>query len=189
MIKALALLLLIAGPLSEKPLRPLRAYGQCDVSPFKVEQVDYLSQPVERSIHTSEGDRSVVMEEGARILVSYKDRPFLNLKAERFARESFLKDKKTQIDGLRKVADGTPEMDTSGLKATSIAKLEVYQIQRKQMEGNVLSVLLAIDEPNRVIMTGYFLNDYPEARGFKTLDEFRLLRDSYIKTLSTCLSK
>jgi hypothetical protein len=190
MIKYALVLCFIAVSLAAGPtLRPMQAYATCDVKDFRVEQVDYLQQPVERNIETADGVRTVVMVEGARILVSYKDRPFLNLKAERFSKESFSKDKEIQIKGLTQIAAGSQDMDVSGLQPTRVGNLTIYQIQRKKMEGGVLSVVLAIDEPNRVMMTGYFLNDDPGARVFKTLDEFHTLRDNYIKALNTCLLK
>jgi hypothetical protein len=169
--------------------RALQAYGECKLKDFVVEETDYLPHSIARTIKTTTGEQTVVVSEGARVLITYKDRPFLNLKVERFDKSSFHKDKSTLIDGVAQAAAGSNDMDTSALKMRLSNRIEIYGIDRKQLEGGVLSIYLMVDEKNLIVMTGYFLNDYPEERKFNTVEEYRVIRDLYIKSFTECLSR
>jgi|SRR5437762_6427912 len=67
-----------------------------------------------------------------------------------------------------------------------VGRFESYAINRTKLEGGVLSIYLWFDDSGAQVLTAYLLNDEPAARKFKTIDEYRNLRDRFLQKLSGC---
>jgi len=139
-----------------------------------------------RTVETSSGPKEVTMTDGYRILIAYQNEPFVNLKAEQFDKTRYSTDKQSLIDSLESSAKGTPNMESEKPTKSKVGRFESYAINRTKLEGGVLSIYLWFDDSGAQVLTAYLLNDEPAARKFKTIDEYRNLRDRFLQKLSGC---
>jgi hypothetical protein len=65
----------------------------------------------------------------------------------------------------------------------------VRGLDREKLEGGVLGVYLLLDDSSRIATTIYFLNQEPKDRSFQTLEEYRVQRDRFLATYSTCVGR
>ena len=77
-------------------------------------------------------------------------------------------------------------MESEKPTKSKVGRFESYAINRTKLEGGVLSTYLWFDDSDAQVLTAYILNDEPAARKFKTIDEYRNLRDRLLQKLSGC---
>ena len=166
---------------------PIERFSRCKLGgDFEIVQVDRLPGTVTRSLQTPVGPKEVVMTDGYRILITYQNEPFVNLKAEQFDKARYSNDKQSLIDSLGPSAKGTPNSESEKPAKSKMGRFESYAINRTKLEGGVLSMYLWFDDSDAQVLTAYILNDEPAARKFKTIDEYRDLRDRFLQKLSGC---
>ena len=104
-----AVLLFALSVRAEKNPDVLLHYSNCKPSAdFTVVQTDRLPQAMERTIATKDGEKTVTMLDGYRVLVAYKqEEPFVNLKVELFDGKNYAAEKQTIIQGLEFAASKT----------------------------------------------------------------------------------
>jgi len=126
------------------------------------------------------------MTDGYRILIAYQNEPFVNLKAEQFDKTRYSTDKQSLIDSLESSAKDSPNMESEKPTKSKMGRFESYAINRTKLEGGVLSIYLWFDDSGAQVLTAYILNDEPAVRKFKTIDEYRNLRDRFLQELNGC---
>jgi len=140
-----------------------------------------------RTVDTPSGTKEVLMTDGYRVLIAYKDTElFVNLKAEQFEAARYQADKASLIASLESDAKGTPNMESTKPAKVTIGNFDGYAINRTKLEGGVLSIYELFDDPASQVLTAYILNAEPKERQFKTIDEYHELRDRFLQKLAAC---
>ncbi len=167
----------------------LSHYVQCDFSPFRVEESAERDQYFTRTVTTVEGEHTIEVFHGYSLHIAYKETPFVNFKAEKVGQSAsdpkYLKNKQTLIENLKYLSSG-PGSEMAQPWPSLLNGFEVYAINRKQMEGGVLSIYLLFRDPDQAAITLYMLNTPPESPQFRTLEEYRALRDRFLNTYTAC---
>jgi|SRR5579872_4773166 len=148
-------------------------------SDFQVVQVDHVSDFV-RSLQTEEGERSVHVLQGSRVLITYKtSEGFVNMKVEQLG-QTYLNDKQVLINSMLWAERNTAGMDSTEVHRFSFNGFDTRAINRAQLEGGVLSIYALFDDAHRIVITLYFLNDDPSNRKFSTVTEYDKIRDEFL---------
>ena len=169
----------------------LEKFTHCNLGDdFQIVQVDRLPRaPMSRTVETASGSKQVVMTDGYRVLITYKEtEPFVNLKAEQFENARYATDKQTLISSLENSSKGTPNMVSAKPERAKIGFFDAYGINRKALEGGVLSTYILFDDSAAQALTAYILNDEPKDRKFQTIGEYDKLRDNFLNKLGACTS-
>lgn len=168
----------------------LRSYIACPFGDkYQVEESVERSQPFMRPVVTPNGENVVEVLHGWSLHIAYDHTPFVNFKAERLGKSNYLRDKKTLISNLEDAAIHTAGMQTTKPGGAAWNGLEVYSINRTQLEGGVLSIYLLFRDSDRVVVTLYLLNTPPEVPKFKTIEEYYAVRDGFLNSYAACISK
>ncbi len=167
------------------PFDNLSRYTRCDFGPFKVEETAERDRPFVRTVHTAQTDWRIEVVHGISLRIAYEKTPFASLKAERLETYPYANNKHTLIESLRYLS-GTWDMEAAKPWPSTMNGFEVYGINLKQLEDGVLSVYLLFHDADQIVVTLYLLNTPPESPKFRTLDEYRALRDKFLKTYTTC---
>lgn len=183
-------LLLLPLSLSAQEKDNLKSYVDCEFGD-KYEIVDGVerSHAFMRPVSTMDGKDVVEVDHGWSLHIAYDGTPFVNFKAERLGRSNYLRDKNALISSLESMATNTQGMEANKPKQSSLSGLDVYSINRKQLEGGVLSVYLLFQDSDQIVVTLYLLNTPPEAPKFRTMEEYHKLRDSFLNSYVACASK
>lgn len=183
-IHIFALVLTVLAAL-QKPDNLIRyAYTECKLGRFVVQESSERVRPFTRSIQTANGDRPIEIVHGISLHITYEGTPFVNFKAERLA-NTYADGKQVLIENL-KYLTAQPDMESAEPKRLSMNGFEVYGINRKQLAGGVLSIYLLFRDVDQTVITLYLLNTPPEAPKFHTIDQYRSLRDEFLKTYTAC---
>lgn len=167
------------------PFDNLSRYTQCDLGPFKVEETAERDRPFVRTVHTAQTDWKIEVVHGISLRIAYEKTPFATLKAERLETYPYPNDKHTLIESLRDLS-GKWNMEATVPWPSTMNGFQVYGINPKQLEDGVLSVYLLFHDPDQIVVTLYLLNTPPESSKFRTLNEYRALRDKFLKTYTAC---
>jgi hypothetical protein len=173
----------IARALAGRPDN-LSRYTQCGFGEFSIEESSERDRPFIHTVSTAEGNREIEAFHGIILHVAYQGTPFANFKAERLG-NGFYKDKQALIDSLQTLG---AEPDTGAVRPWPLKMdgFEVYGINRKKLAGDVLSIYLLFHDADMTVVTLYLLNTPRETPKFHTLHEYRVLRDLFLKTYTTC---
>jgi hypothetical protein len=158
-------------------------YTQCELDHFTIEESVERDRPFVRSVKTSEGERQIKVAHGFSLHIAYQQTPFVNFKAERL--QDYATGKQALIGNLKYMTAG-PDMESSEPSHSSISGLEVYGINHKQLAGGVLSIYLLFHDADQTVVTLYLLNTPPEMPKFHTIEEYRSLRDQFLKGYTSC---
>lgn len=144
----------------------------------------------ERPVQTSKESRQIPMVEGRSVMFAYPDKDFYaNVKVEILPEKNYAETRQSLIDNfdyLLNSGDGSSR--NYGLKPT-LNGLDVRGLDRDKLEGGVLGVYLLFDDASRMVTTIYFLNQEPKDRSFQTLEEYRVQRDRFLATYTTCVGR
>jgi hypothetical protein len=144
----------------------------------------------ERTVQTLKGSRQIGMVEGRRVMFAYPDKDFYaNVKVEILPEKNYGETKQSLIDNFDYIlASGDGNTRNYALKPT-MSGLGVRGLDRDKVEGGVLGVYLLLDDSLRMVTTIYFLNQEPKDRSFQTIDEYRVQRDRFLTTYTTCVGR
>lgn len=133
-------------------------------------------------------EERVSVIDGYKIMFAYPDTYFFaNVKAEQSDPESYAKDKETLIRLMQWLPSTSKEMETpEPIKVTSHG-FEGYAVNRKTIFGDTLGMYTLFSDANRQVLTIYFLNQPAEKRKFKTIEEYRTLRDGFLDKYTSCI--
>ncbi|MFS8084501.1 MAG: hypothetical protein ACMG6H_02650 [Acidobacteriota bacterium] len=197
-IQVFALVLLMCGLLGQKHAASqttsrddsLKPYTTCEFEDsLKVVQVDRLPKGVtSRTETTRSGEKRISLADGYRVMVAYpKTDFFANIKAEKSNPDEYTKDKDTVIEGLKWAIANSKEMEAQEPIKVSYNGFEGYALNRKSLVGNTLGITALFSDADHQIITIYFLNQNPKKRKFQTIDEWRTLKESFLKRYTSCV--
>jgi hypothetical protein len=168
----------------------LKPYTTCQFEDgFKVVQVDRLPKDVTfRTENTSSGEKQISLADGYRVMVAYpKTDFFANIKAEKSNPAKYAADKQIAIEGLKWAITTSKEMESQEPTRLSYNGYEGYASNRKSLVGNTLGISVLFSDADHHIVTIYFLNQNPKKRKFQTIEEWRTLRDNFLKRYTACV--
>jgi len=162
----------------------LSHYTQCDFSPFKVEQSSEIDRPSRRTVWTAKGDEKIEVAHSIGLHIAYEGIPFVTFKAEKLG-TAFAASKQTLIDSVQHAAS-RPEMEAATPWPSAMSGFEVYGANRKELAGGVLSIYLLFRDADQTVVTLYLVNMQFDAQKFRTMEEYRALRDRFLNVYTTC---
>ena len=177
----------------EKIEQTLKAYTHCTFDDgLQISMIDRMakneSEKLERPI-AKEDYQEVSRTDGYRVMVDYKKPDFFaNIRPDRSNPEKFEQDKKVLIQWigyLGKLADAKADAPPK----TYFNDFETYSINRSVIEGNQIGATVFFDDKNSIVVTIYFLNQRPRFRNFQTIEEWKVLREKFLKTYTNCIKK
>ena len=157
---------------------------------LRIVQVDRLPKDAKsRTVTTSKGDQAISLADGYRVMVAYnKDKDwFANIKAEKSVTTEYERDKEGVIENLKWAASTSKELESQEPVKVSFGEYEGYGTSKRTLVGNMLGIYVLFSDANRTITTFYFINQNPKRKRFQTIEEWRVLRDEFLKTYTTCL--
>jgi hypothetical protein len=120
-----------------------------------------------------------------RVMFAYPNTDFYaNVKAEAIPAAKYAEDKRYLLDNLQHLAHG---ITVNTALNSPLNGFEVHGIDRDKLEGGVLGIYLFFDDARHAVTTIYLLNQQPEARKFKTIEEYRTLRDQFLAGYTHCI--
>jgi hypothetical protein len=122
-------------------------------------------------------------------MVAYNDDRdwFANIKAEKSITTEYEQDKELVIEGLKWAASTSKDLESQEPVKVSVGEYEGYGTSKRTLVGNMLGIYVLFSDANHTITTLYFINQNPKRKRFQTIEEWRVLRDEFLKTYTTCL--
>ena len=154
----------------------------------KVQESAERATPFLRPIETQSGNGTVNIAHAFSLHIGYDATPFVNFKAERLDWSNYQQDKKTLLRQLTDLTS-TQDMESSKPRPSSLNGFDLYGINRKQLEGGVLSVYLLFRDVDHTVVTLYFLNTPPEDPKFRSIEQAHKLRDDFLSTYTSCVNR
>lgn len=184
----LFLLLPLSLPAQEKD--NLKSYVNCEFGDkYQIEDSVERSQAFMRSVATMDGKDVVEVSHGWSLHIAYDGTPFVNFKAERLGKSNYQRDKNALISNLGYAATTSKGMESNKPQQSPLSGFDLYSINRKQLEGGVLSIYLLFQDSEQIVVTLYLLNTSPEAPKFRTMEEYHKLRDNFLNSYVACAGK
>jgi hypothetical protein len=138
-----------------------------------------------RPVETDSGTRQIDLQAGIRIMFAYPNTDFYaNTKVELLPPANYPKLKRDLLDNFQHVAHGNTVNSTL---QSPMNGFEAHGLDREKLEGGVLGVYLFFDDASHVVTTIYLLNQEPEKRKFKSIEEYRTLRDRFLTAYTGCI--
>lgn len=140
----------------------------------------------ERTVETPEGQRKVSMLDGYRLLLGQPGRTyFANIHVEESDAPQYLADEDAVIKSFGALAS------PSGARMVTAHRdyngFDMYSSDNSSMKGNgPTGMYVLFRDSAHLIVTIYFLDQRPEDRQFKTLEEYDGLRDGVLKDFTAC---
>jgi hypothetical protein len=147
-----------------------------------------------RTVKTDEGDVEVTRIDGYRVLYNNdKKVPFVNLKVELSAPDSYENDKKRLLDNLKYLNAHSTGMETKELIELNFNGYKISGLSRASIEAGSTLGIFIMHPGNGVTVYFYFNNLKPEFRNFTSVEDYKKQRDQfleeYTKYLTTCSNK
>ena len=169
----------------------LKPFTTCELdNGLRIVQVDRLPKDVKsRTVTTSKGEQAISLADGYRVMVAYnEDRDwFANIKAEKSVTTEYEQDKEFVIENLKWAASTSKELESQEPVKVSLGEYEGYGTSKRTLVGDTLGIYVLFSDVNHTIITFYFINQNPKRKRFQTIEEWRLLRDEFLKTYTTCV--
>jgi hypothetical protein len=169
----------------------LKAFTACDLHDgMRIVQVDRLPKKVKsRTVKTSTGDQKISLADGYRVMVAYNEHRdwFANIKAEKSVAGEYERDKQSAIENLKWAVSVGTEMESQEPVKVSFGEYEGYGSSRRTLVGNMLGIYVLFSDVDGTITTFYFINQNSNRKRFQTIEEWRVLRDEFLKTYTTCI--
>ena len=175
----------IQTPTSDDLLKP---WLKCEFDDeLKVMQKDHRPKGAEkfRMVDTTGGKKRVSVIDGYRVMFSYPDANyfFANVKVELSDPQAYAEDKLTIIDQMKYLA----EVDKNSLLTKTYNGFEGHGIEDPIIDrGGTMALQVLFSDADKMIVTVYFLNQGNKNRRFKTVEEFRSLKDNFLETYTSC---
>jgi hypothetical protein len=178
---------------------------QCDfVDGLRVVAVDRLPGEIRsRPIPTAEGLKSVSLADGYRVMLAYPGTEyFANLKIEMSEQSRFGDDKSAvrhSMDYLARQTSKEARVQVP-VEHSNYRTLELFGYTFPTVDFCIpnnppalgcgpISIYVIFKDSTRTIITAYLLNQRPNQRRFATFDEYVTLRDRFLDSYASCVSK
>jgi hypothetical protein len=171
---------------------PLKPFTECRFDDgLQVVSVDRLPPGEEwRSVDTRSGSKSVSLADGYRVMLAYPNTDyFVNLKVEQSQAGMFRWDTATIVESMEWLASQGNGAAVP-LEHTQIGGLDAYGFTQPSLNGGgVLSLYSLFDNKLEMVITAYVLNQPPQRRKFRTMEEYRTLRDRFLARYAACVAE
>ncbi len=132
----------------------------------------------------------VTRTDGYRVMVDYgKPDFFANIRVDRSIPAEYEEDKKILIRWINFLNRERTDSETRFARETYSNGFETYTTSRTNIEKTEIGVSLFFDDKNKIAVTVYFLNQRPEFRNFKTIEEWKPLRDNFLNGYTNCINE
>jgi hypothetical protein len=152
---------------------------------------------------TLAGPRSVSLADGYRVMLAYPSTEFFaNVKVELSQDSRYPADKRTVVESVRYLANqSSKEARTSvPIDRPAYRGVDVYGVNFPTIDfyiannpptlgGGPIGTYVLFDDFRKMIVTVYFLNQRSGRRQFKTIEEYRTLRDRFLEDYTTCMAR
>lgn len=142
-----------------------------------------------RKVQIQGGEREVSVVDGYRLMFAYPGTDyFANVKLERSMPNRFAADRDTILDQFEFLAGQSPDIELARGERSGVF---VYALDNAVLGDAALdhavvgTFVMFLDEETSVL-TIYLLNQKAERRHFRTIDEYRRLRDNFLNHLASC---
>lgn len=142
-----------------------------------------------RTIPTTKGEKTMELEAGRRVLLSYPNKDFFaNVKVEVLPEKNYADEKQALIENFDYLlASGKDSSRNYALRPT-MHGVDVRGLDRGTLDAPVIGFYLLFDDASHVATTIYFLNQEPSVRSFQTIEEYRTMRDRFLDTYTGCVA-
>jgi hypothetical protein len=143
-----------------------------------------------RSVQLPNGAAQVSVVEGWRFSLAEEGKEiFANIKVEQSEPDKFEADREAVVANLRWILSTSKGMETTEPLGVNFSGFEGPMINRAALTGSTLALIALFHEKERLIVTIYLENAPPEKRSFQTKEEWNLMRDRLLVTLTGCAAK
>lgn len=147
-----------------------------------------------RTVKTDNGEEEVTRVDGYRVLYNNdKKVPFVNLKVELSAPNSYENDKIRLLDNLKYLNAHSTGMESKDLVELNFNGYKIWGLSRASIEAGSILGTFVMFPGNGVTVYYYFNNLKPEFRNFTSVEDYKRQRDKfleeYTKHLATCSNK
>ncbi|MDB5748385.1 MAG: hypothetical protein JWP72_3233 [Massilia sp.] len=66
--------------------------------------------------------------------------------------------------------------------------IDIAALNNNSLAGGVIGFYTLFDDRQEVIATAYLLNHDPKRRAFQTFDEYKALRDGFVRDFTSCMA-
>lgn len=183
----------------------LRPLTRCDFRDgLRIVSADRIPVEIrERQVVTPTGQQRVSLADGYRVMLAYPRTDFFaNLKIEMSQDSRYSDDKKTVVESLKYLSNqssmeaGVPvPLEHEAYKgfdvyAVNFPTIDFYiENNPPTLGGGPIGTYVLFDDSRKMIVTVYFLNQRPERRQFKTMEEYRILRERFLEDYTTCTAR
>ena len=169
----------------------LKPFTSCELGDgLRIVQVDRLPKNVKsRTVTTSKGEQEVSLADGYRVMVAYNDQKdwFANIKAEKSDTTDYEQNKQRVIENLKWAASTSKDLESQEPVKVSFGDYEGYGTSKRTLVGNMLGIYVLFSDVDHTITTLYFINQNAKRKRFQTIEEWRALRDEFLKTYNACV--
>lgn len=134
----------------------------------------------------------VTRTDAVRVMVDYK-KPnyFANIRVDRSDLAGYIEDKEILIRWVSFLHAERPDSETKFPEKSYYNGFEAYSTFRKDVdvEKDELGITILFDEKNKISVTIYLLNPLPKYRVHKTTEEWRQLRERFLKRYTACIKE
>jgi len=150
---------------------------------LEFDEISRINSPGSRTVKTSQGEEKVTVVDGYRIMYKYPETGyFAKMHVEKSQKEEYENDKQKVIDQLKLLSNQAQGKHDD--YSDSYKGYEYYYIGNNDFNASPVGVAAVFFSENQIITTIYFLtNPKPSNRKFQTIEEFKLLKDNFIKEL------
>jgi hypothetical protein len=176
--------------LSSQAKAVLALYTTCAFADgLQIVKVDPLSSGVTfRTVDTGAGQQRIDMAAGLRVMFAYPDADFYaNVKVESLPAVTYSGEKKALVDNWQYLHMTNPGTTLNYTLASPLNNFDIRGFDREKLEGGVLGIYLMFDDSSYVVSTFYFLNQDPRFRKFKSIEEYRKIRDAFLPAYTACI--
>ena len=143
-----------------------------------------------RMVQLESGSAQVSVVEGWRFSIAEPGKEiFANIKVEQSENDKFDSDRAAVVANLRWILSTSKGMETTEPLGVSFSGFEGPMINRAALTGSTLALISLFHEKERLIVTIYLENAPADKRSFQTKDEWNLMRDRLLVTLTGCAAK
>lgn len=167
---------------------PLQAYTSCAFP----DGLDVVSvKPMAAGpllVATAAGTETIDPTAAKQVLFSYPlTDDFANAKVEELPADQYGRSKQILLDNLALMESQRNGPVRVEALPVGLHGFDVHGNNLTELEGNVLGMYLLFDDPHHVVTTVSFLNQHAWQRKFRTMDEYRRLRDQFLRTYTGCI--
>jgi hypothetical protein len=123
-----------------------------------------------------------------RVMLDYNQPDyFANLRIDRSLPDGYAEDKAILLRWMDFSNRERTDSETKSVQEANFNGFKTYSTSRANLDFTELGITLFFDDANKIFVTVYFLNQRPPYRNFKTIEEWKALRDKFLDAYTGCV--